>query len=165
MCCWQRRAFMLDPPSLYLQLGQADSGERVQAAIRDPDPVCVLENELLYGQSFPVNKKVLDPDFLLPIGKAKVQREGKDVTLVAFSKMVGYCLEAADKLEKEGISAEVINLRSLKPLDRNTILDSVAKTHRCARTGTEWQTALAGHRTETLAVHMLVLARSICADV
>ena len=104
----------------------------LQAAVRDPDPVCILENELLYGQSFPIDKKVLDHDFTLPIGKAKIQLEGKDVTLVAFSKMVGYCLEAAEKLKKDGISAEVINLRTIKPLDRNTLLDSIAKTHRCA---------------------------------
>ena len=104
----------------------------MQAAIRDPDPVCVLENELLYGQNFPIDSKVLDKDFTLPIGKARVQREGKDITLVAFSKMVGYCLDAAEQLKEAGIEAEVINLRTLKPLDRNTILDSIAKTHRCA---------------------------------
>ena len=103
-----------------------------QAAIRDPDPVCILENELLYGQTFPIDSKVLDKDFTLPIGKARVQREGKDITLVAFSKMVGYCLDAAEQLKEAGIEAEVVNLRTLKPLDRNTILDSIAKTHRCA---------------------------------
>lgn len=109
-----------------------------KAAIRDPDPVCILENELLYGQSFPVPDAALDADFTLPIGKAKVMREGTDVTLVTFSKMVGYGLEAADKLAADGISAEVINLRSLKPLDRDTILKSVSKTHRCVAVEEGW---------------------------
>lgn len=109
-----------------------------KAAIRDPDPVCILENELLYGMSFPVSDEVLGADFTLPIGKAKVMREGSDVTLVAFSKMVGYCMEAADKLKEVGISAEVINLRSLKPLDRGTVLSSVAKTHRCVAVEEGW---------------------------
>jgi pyruvate dehydrogenase E1 component beta subunit len=115
-----------------------DARGLTKAAIRDPDPVCILENEILYGVKFPVNEKVLGHDFLIPIGKAKVQREGSDVTLVAFSKMVGYCLEAADTLAADGVKAEVINLRSLKPLDRDTILDSVRKTHRCVAVEEGW---------------------------
>ncbi|XP_028105574.1 pyruvate dehydrogenase E1 component subunit beta-1, mitochondrial-like [Camellia sinensis] len=91
-----------------------------QAAIRDPDPVVFLENELLYGESFPVSAEVLDSSFCLPIGKAKIEREGKDVTITAFSRMVGYVLKAAEILAKEGISAKVINLRSIRPLDRST---------------------------------------------
>ncbi|KAK6261994.1 hypothetical protein QUC31_007810 [Theobroma cacao] len=92
-----------------------DARGLLKAAIRDPDPVVFLENELL---------------FCLPIGKAKIEREGKDVTITAFSKMVGYALKAADMLAKEGINAEVINLRSIHPLDRATINTSVRKTNR-----------------------------------
>ncbi|XP_022844987.1 pyruvate dehydrogenase E1 component subunit beta-1, mitochondrial isoform X1 [Olea europaea var. sylvestris] len=107
-----------------------DARGLLKAAIRDPDPVVFLENELLYGESFPVSAETLDSSFCLPIGKAKVERAGKDVTITAFSKMVGYTLQAADILAKEGISAEVINLRSIRPLDRATINASVRKTNR-----------------------------------
>ncbi|KAK3033374.1 hypothetical protein RJ639_034424 [Escallonia herrerae] len=94
-----------------------DARGLLKAAIRDPDPVVFLENELLYGESFPVSAEVLDSSFCLPIGKAKIEREGKDVTITAFSKMVGYALK-------------VINLRSIRPLDRATINASVRKTNR-----------------------------------
>ncbi|GLJ39196.1 hypothetical protein SUGI_0799070 [Cryptomeria japonica] len=107
-----------------------DARGLLKAAIRDPDPVIFLENELLYGESFPVSAESLDSSFCLPIGKAKVEKEGKDVTITAFSKMVGYALQAAQELAKEGISAEVINLRSIRPLDRATINASVRKTNR-----------------------------------
>ncbi|KAK0573175.1 hypothetical protein LWI29_003950 [Acer saccharum] len=107
-----------------------DARGLLKAAIRDPDPVVFLENELLYGESFPVSAEVLDSSFCLPIGKAKIERDGKDVTITAFSKMVGFSLKAADILAKEGISAEVINLRSVRPLDRATINASVRKTNR-----------------------------------
>ncbi|KAJ0988768.1 hypothetical protein J5N97_007124 [Dioscorea zingiberensis] len=107
-----------------------DARGLLKAAIRDPDPVVFLENELLYGESFPVSAEVLDSSFSLPIGKAKIEREGKDLTITAFSKMVGYALQAADILSKEGISAEVINLRSIRPLDRAAINASVRKTNR-----------------------------------
>ncbi|KAI9177232.1 hypothetical protein LWI28_012652 [Acer negundo] len=107
-----------------------DARGLLKAAIRDPDPVVFLENELLYGESFPVSADVLDSDFCLPIGKAKIEREGKDVTITAFSKMVGHALKAAEILAKEGISAEVINLRTIRPLDRATINASVRKTNR-----------------------------------
>nr|XP_034906894.1 pyruvate dehydrogenase E1 component subunit beta-1, mitochondrial isoform X2 [Populus alba]XP_034906902.1 pyruvate dehydrogenase E1 component subunit beta-1, mitochondrial isoform X2 [Populus alba]XP_034906909.1 pyruvate dehydrogenase E1 component subunit beta-1, mitochondrial isoform X2 [Populus alba] len=107
-----------------------DARGLLKAAIRDPDPVVFLENELLYGEAFPVSAEVLDSSFCLPIGKAKIEKEGKDVTITAFSKMVGYALKAAEILAKEGISAEVINLRSIRPLDRNTINASVRKTNR-----------------------------------
>jgi len=102
----------------------------LKAAIRDPDPVMFLENELMYSVEFNVDESVMSKDFLLPLDKAKVQREGKDVTVVTFSRMVGLAVEAAEKLEKKGISVEVINLRSIKPLDRATIVKSVKKTHR-----------------------------------
>jgi pyruvate dehydrogenase E1 component beta subunit len=107
-----------------------DARGLLKAAIRDPDPVVFLENELLYGESFPVSDEVLDSSFTLPIGKAKIEREGKDITITAFSKMVGYALQAAEILSKEGISAEVINLRSIRPLDRAAINASVRKTNR-----------------------------------
>ncbi|KAE8813347.1 pyruvate dehydrogenase E1 component subunit beta-1, mitochondrial [Hordeum vulgare] len=107
-----------------------DARGLLKAAIRDPDPVVFLENELLYGESFPIKAEVLDSSFSVPIGKAKIEREGKDVTITAFSKMVGYALQAAEILSKEGISAEVINLRSIRPLDRAAINASVRKTNR-----------------------------------
>ncbi|XP_021723029.1 pyruvate dehydrogenase E1 component subunit beta-1, mitochondrial-like [Chenopodium quinoa] len=107
-----------------------DARGLLKAAIRDPDPVVFLENEILYGESFPISDEVVDPNFTVPIGKAKIEREGKDVTITAFSKMVGFSLKAAEILEKEGISAEVINLRSIRPLDRALINDSVRKTSR-----------------------------------
>ncbi|KAL3728520.1 hypothetical protein ACJRO7_033155 [Eucalyptus globulus] len=107
-----------------------DARGLLKAAIRDPDPVVFLENELMYGERFPVSAEALDSSFCLPIGKAKIEREGKDVTITAFSKMVGLSLEAAEILAKEGISAEVINLLSIRPLDRPTINASVRKTNR-----------------------------------
>lgn len=104
----------------------------LKAAIRDPNPVVVLENEILYGQSFPVSKECATSDeFVLPIGKAKIEREGKDITLVAHSRSVGHCVLAAEILEKEdGVTVEVINLRSIRPMDLETIVKSVKKTNR-----------------------------------
>ncbi|XP_027153663.1 pyruvate dehydrogenase E1 component subunit beta-1, mitochondrial-like isoform X2 [Coffea eugenioides] len=107
-----------------------DARGLLKTAIRDPDPVVFLENELLYGESFPVSDEVLDSSFCLPIGKAKIEKEGKDVTITAFSRMVGYALKAAEILEKEDLEAEVINLRSIRPLDRSLINNSVRKTNR-----------------------------------
>lgn len=109
-----------------------------QAAIRDDNPVVVLENELMYGQTFTVGPEVLDKDFVLPFGKAKIEREGTDVTIVTFSKMVGRSLEAAEKLAEKGISAEVLNLRSIRPLDRTAIHDSVVKTSRVVTVEEGW---------------------------
>lgn len=106
----------------------ADAKGLLKSAIRDPNPVIFLENEILYGQSFPVPK--LD-DFVVPIGKARIHREGKDVTLVSFSIGVSYALKAAQELEKEGISAEVVDLRTIRPMDTDTIVASVMKTGRC----------------------------------
>ena len=105
----------------------ADAKGLLKAAIRSPDPVVFLENELLYGRTFEVPQ--LD-DYVLPIGKARIMREGSDVTLVGYSIAVGVALEAADKLAADGISAEVIDLRSLRPLDRATVLASLKKTNR-----------------------------------
>jgi pyruvate dehydrogenase E1 component beta subunit len=115
-----------------------DARGLLKAAIRDPDPVVFLENELLYGTSFDVSAEASGEDFLLPIGKAKVMREGTDVTITAVSKMVGFALEAADALAAKGISAEVINLRSVRPLDREAIAASVRKTHRLVSVEEGW---------------------------
>ena len=105
----------------------ADAKGLLRAAIRDPNPVIVLENEILYGQTFDCPT---DEDFILPIGRAKVERAGTHVTIVAFSIMVGVALKAAEALAEQGIEAEVINLRSLRPLDTATIVESVKKTNR-----------------------------------
>merc|ERR1711884_334856 len=101
----------------------------LKAAVRDPDPVVFLENELVYGTTFDIEDKVLEEDFVLPIGKAKVMREGKDITLVSHSIGVGFCMGAAELLAKEGISVEVVNLRSIRPLDMDTVNKSVMKTN------------------------------------
>jgi pyruvate dehydrogenase E1 component beta subunit len=113
----------------------ADAKGLMKAAIRDPNPVIILENELMYGQSFDCPT---DEDFVIPIGRAKIEREGTDVTLVAYSIMVSKALEAAEKLAEEGISAEVINLRSIRPLDSYTILQSVKKTNRLVTVEESW---------------------------
>ncbi|KAM0721270.1 hypothetical protein Q7P37_003558 [Cladosporium fusiforme] len=106
-----------------------DAKGLLKAAIRDPNPVCVLENELLYGLNFPMSEEAQRDDFVLPIGKAKIERSGKDLTIVTFSRCVGQSLVAAENLQKKyGIEAEVINLRSIKPLDLETIINSVKKT-------------------------------------
>ena len=113
----------------------ADAKGLLKAAIRDPNPIIFLENEIVYGRSFPVPK--LD-DFVLPIGKARVVKQGADVTLVSYSITVGQCLEAAEKLAEEGIDAEVIDLRSLRPLDMDTVLASVKKTNRIVTVEQAW---------------------------
>ncbi len=127
----------------------ADAKGLLRAAIRDPNPVVVLENEILYGKKFPCP---VDEDFVLPIGKAKIEREGKDVTLVAFSIMVGVALEAAEKLAEQGIDAEVINLRTLRPLDTETIINSVKKTNRIVSVEEGWPAAGIGSEICTVAV-------------
>jgi pyruvate dehydrogenase E1 component beta subunit len=101
----------------------------LKSAIRDNDVVVFLENELMYGITFDIDDKALDKDFLIPIGKAKIEKAGDRITLVSHSKPVGLCLEAAEQLAKEGINCEVINLRSLRPLDEETIIKSVMKTN------------------------------------
>ena len=125
----------------------ADAKGLLRAAIRDPNPVIFLENEILYGQSFDVPD---DPDFVLPIGKAKIERPGKDVTIVAFSIMVGKALQAAEELAKEGIDAEVINLRSLRPFDTETIVASVKKTNRLVSCEEGWPFAGIGSELSAL---------------
>ena len=113
----------------------ADAKGLLRASIRDPNPVIFLENEMLYGQTFDCP---IDDDFILPIGKAKIERVGSHVTIVAFSVMVGVALEAAKVLAEQGIEAEVINLRSLRPLDTATIVESVKKTNRVVMVEEGW---------------------------
>lgn len=115
-----------------------DARGLLKAAIRDPDPVLCLENELMYRETFPVSQEALDENFTLPIGKAKVMRTGEDVTIVSFSRMMGYALKAADALAKEGISVEVAILRSIRPLDRATINASVRTTSRLVTLEEGW---------------------------
>lgn len=115
-----------------------DARGLLKAAIRDPDPVVCLENEMLYGVAFPVDDKVLDKDFILPIGKAKIMKPGNHITLVAHSKAVDTSLVAAAELAKKGIEAEVINLRSIRPLDMDTICQSVKKTHHLVTVEQGW---------------------------
>ncbi len=114
----------------------ADAKGLLKAAIRDPNPVVFLENEILYGHSSAVPK--LD-DFVLPIGKARIARAGNDVTIVAWSMGMSYALQAADALAKDGIDAEVIDLRTLKPMDIGTIVASVQKTGRCVTVEEGWK--------------------------
>lgn len=110
----------------------------LRAAIRDPNPVVCLENELMYGREFEVSDAVWDPNFVIPIGKAKVVTQGTDVTIVTFAKLVGFAEEAAKQLAERGISAEVINLRSIRPLDTKTIIASVKKTSRLVTVEEGW---------------------------
>ncbi len=113
----------------------ADAKGLLKSAIRDPNPVICLENEILYGRSFEVPD--LD-DFTIPLGKARVWREGSDVTIVSFGIGMTYALEAAEKLAAEGIEAEVIDLRTLRPMDTGAIINSVMKTNRCVTVEEGW---------------------------
>src|SRR3954466_5359444 len=113
----------------------ADAKGLLRAAIRDPNPVIVLENEILYGHTF---ECPTDEDFILPLGRAKVERVGQHVTIVAFSIMVGVALKAAEMLAEQGIEAEVINLRSLRPFDAATVVESVKKTNRLVSVEEGW---------------------------
>jgi len=113
----------------------ADAKGLLKAAIRDPNPVVFLEHEMIYGTEFEIPDV---DDWIVPIGKAKVRREGTDVTLTAHSRMVGLALQAAEKLAEQGISAEVIDLRTLRPLDIDTIVESVKKTNRLVTVEEGW---------------------------
>jgi pyruvate dehydrogenase E1 component beta subunit len=111
----------------------------MRSAIRDNDPVVFLENEMMYGKEFDMSAEHLDPNFLIPIGKAKIERQGTDVTITAHAKMVGHSLEAAVILKAEhDIDCEVINLRTLRPLDRPCIVESVKKTNRIVNVEEGW---------------------------
>jgi pyruvate dehydrogenase E1 component beta subunit len=113
----------------------ADAKGLLKAAIRDPNPIVFLEHEMMYGIEFDIPDV---EDYVVPIGKAKVRREGTDVTLVAYSRMVGFALKAAEELEKEGISAEVVDLRTIRPMDHETVLQSVKKTNRLVTAEEGW---------------------------
>ena len=113
----------------------ADAKGLLKAAIRDPNPVVFLEHEIMYGVEFDVPE---DPDFVVPIGKARVRRTGTDVTISAHSRMVGLALEAAETLAAEGVSVEVIDLRTLRPLDHETVVESVKKTSRLVTVEEGW---------------------------
>jgi pyruvate dehydrogenase E1 component beta subunit len=129
--------------------GAADAKGLLKAAIRCEDPVVFLENELLYGRTFEI--PALD-DYVLPIGKARIMREGSDVTIVSYSIGVGMALEAAEKLAGEGIDAEVIDLRTIRPLDKATVLASLAKTNRLVIAEEGWPTCSVG--SEIIAICM-----------
>ncbi|MBL8700575.1 MAG: pyruvate dehydrogenase complex E1 component subunit beta [Alphaproteobacteria bacterium] len=142
----------------------ADAKGLLKSAIRDPNPIIFLENEIMYGQSFAVPD---DPEFVVPIGKAKVERVGKHVTITAFSIMVGKALAAAEELAKEGIEAEVINLRSIRPLDVETIVESVKKTNRLVSVEEGWPFAgigseLAAQMMEHAFDHLDAPVRRVC---
>ena len=112
----------------------ADAKGLMKAAIRDDNPVLVMESETLYG----VKGEVPDGDEVTPLGKAQVVRDGKDATVVAYSRMTHIAMEAADLLQKDGVSVEVVDLRSLRPLDEETVVRSVEKTHRCVVVHEGW---------------------------
>ncbi|KIC49096.1 pyruvate dehydrogenase complex E1 component subunit beta [Tateyamaria sp. ANG-S1] len=120
----------------------SDAKGLMKTAIRDPNPVIFLENEILYGRTFDVPDM---DDFTVPFGKARVWREGEDVTIVSFGIGMQYALEAADKLAEDGISAEVIDLRTLRPMDTGTILNSVMKTNRCVTVEEGWPQGSVGN--------------------
>ena len=120
----------------------ADAKGLMKTAIRDPNPIIFLENEILYGRSFEVPAT---EDFTIPFGKAKIERAGTDVTIVSFGIGVTYALDAAEKLSLDGISAEVINLRTLRPMDTATILESVKKTNRCVTVEEGWPQGSVGN--------------------
>jgi pyruvate dehydrogenase E1 component beta subunit len=113
----------------------ADTLGLLKSAIRDPNPVIFLENEILYGKSFEVPKL---EDWIVPIGKAKISRPGRHVTIVSFGIGMTYALSAADKLAADGIEAEVIDLRTIRPMDIATVVDSVKKTNRCVTVEEAW---------------------------
>jgi pyruvate dehydrogenase E1 component beta subunit len=129
----------------------ADAKGLLKSAIRDPNPIIFLENEMLYGQSFEVPT---DPEFVVPIGKARIVRAGKHVTITAFSKMVAVALAAADILAKDGIEAEVIDLRTIRPLDTDTIVASVKKTNRLVSVEEGWPFAGIGSELSALMMEL-----------
>ncbi|KRS17319.1 pyruvate dehydrogenase complex E1 component subunit beta [Roseovarius indicus] len=120
----------------------SDAKGLLKTAIRDPNPVIFLENEILYGKSFEV--PAID-DFTIPFGKARIERSGEDVTIVSFGIGMTYALEAAEKLTEDGVKAEVINLRTLRPIDYDTVIKSVMKTNRCVTVEEGWPVASIGN--------------------
>lgn len=130
----------------------ADAKGLLKAAIRDPNPIIFLENEITYGWNFEVPD---GDDHLVPIGKAAIKRSGTDVTIVAYSICVKHALDAAEELERKGISAEVIDLRTIRPLDKQAIIDSVRKTHRLISVEESWPFAGIGSEIAALAMEEL----------
>ncbi|MEO0474283.1 MAG: pyruvate dehydrogenase complex E1 component subunit beta, partial [Bacteroidota bacterium] len=116
----------------------ADGKGLLKSAIRDPDPVLVMESEVMYGNKGPVPE---GPEFLIPLDKAEIKRPGTDVTILSFGKMVHVALAACDELAKDGINCEMIDLRSLRPIDYHTVIDSVKKTNRCVVVEESWPLA------------------------
>ncbi|MEZ4910112.1 MAG: pyruvate dehydrogenase complex E1 component subunit beta [Saprospiraceae bacterium] len=129
-------SWMANTPGLKVVscIDPADAKGLLKAAIRDEDPVCVMESEIMYG----LKGEVPDGDYVVPIGKAAIRRSGTDVTIVSYNKMIEVVKSAAEELEKEGISAEVIDLRTIRPLDFQTIIDSVKKTNRLITVDESW---------------------------
>jgi len=123
---------------VFMPYSAEDARGMIKAAIRDPNPVVVLEHEMLYNTEFEVSDEALSKDFTIPFGKAKIEREGKDITLVTMSRSVGLCLRAAEELSKDGYEVEVINLRCIRPLDTETVVKSVIKTSRCVTVEEGW---------------------------
>jgi pyruvate dehydrogenase E1 component beta subunit len=116
----------------------ADAKGLIKAAIRDPNPVMILEHELMYGVKFPMTDEEQSADYVIEIGSSKLEKEGTDVTVISFSKTVGLALEAAEVMKEKGVSVEVINLLTLRPLDRNAIINSVKKTGRIVSLEQGW---------------------------
>ena len=116
-----------------------------QSAIRDDNPVVVLEHELMYGVTFKMSEAAQKDDFYVPFGKAKLEKEGTDVTIISYSRAVGKCIEAAEALAADGVSAEVINLLSIRPMDRDAIIKSVMKTNRCITVEEGWPVCSIGN--------------------
>jgi len=129
-------SWMANTPGLKVVscIDPADAKGLIKSAIRDDDPVCMMESEVLYGYE----GEVPEGEYLVPIGKAAVRKEGTDVTLVTFNKMILPTMEAAEELEKEGISAEVIDLRTIRPLDHDTLVKSIKKTNRMVVIDESW---------------------------
>ncbi|APX11166.1 pyruvate dehydrogenase complex E1 component subunit beta [Tateyamaria omphalii] len=137
-------AWYMQVPGLKVAMpySASDAKGLMKTAIRDPNPVIFLENEILYGRTFDVPDM---DDFSIPFGKARIWREGEDVTIVSFGIGMQYALEAADKLAEEGINAEVIDLRTLRPMDTGTIINSVMKTNRCVTVEEGWPQGSVGN--------------------
>ena len=138
LTCWSVRFNINCVGQVVSPYDAEDCKGLLKASIRDPDPVVFLENEILYGQAFDIDESVLKEDFILPIGKAKIMRPGTDITIVGHSIGVGFALDAAAILEKEGISCEVVNLRSIRPMDMDTINESIKKTNHCMTVEGGW---------------------------
>jgi pyruvate dehydrogenase E1 component beta subunit len=135
-----------------------------QAAIRDPNPVVFLESEIGYNETYELSPEAQSKDFVLDIGKAHIEREGSDITVLTFSRMVGVVLEAAQKAAEKGINVEVVNLRSLRPLDLDTIINSIKKTNRFVTVEEGWPQCGVGSEIIALA-NERTFSFSLCASV